>query len=31
MNVGPCASTGTLPREIPSATRAVHSVAASVM
>ncbi len=30
MNVGPCASTGTCPREIPSATTGVHSVAAIV-
>ncbi len=31
MNVGPCASTGTSPWEIPSATREVHKVAASVI
>ena len=30
MKVGPCASTGTSPREMPSATRGVHSVAAIV-
>lgn len=30
MNVGPCASTGTSPLEMPSATRVVHSVAAIV-
>jgi len=29
MNVGPCASTGTAPPEIPAATRPVHSAAAS--
>ncbi len=30
MNVGPCASTGTSPPEMPSATRVVHRVAAIV-
>lgn len=30
MNVGPWARTGTSPREIPSATRDVHRVAAIV-
>ncbi len=31
MNVGPCASTGTEPDEIPAATSAVHKAAASDM
>ena len=31
MNVGPCASTGTEPLEIPDATSGVHSAAASDM
>ncbi len=30
MNVGPWASTGTSPCEMPAATRSVHRVAASV-